>query len=114
LQLGYPLFLGLHFAVRMLDTPVPATIIETASKRWAPATAYLKMLEWLYDKGLQPIHPDCADLLTPLARWLLYVRAHWLRMPPHLLARHLSRKAWKNLSPDKPPARETAEPEILR
>ncbi len=111
LQLGYPLFLGLHFAARMLDTPVPATIMATANKRWAPVTARLRMLEWLYDKGLQPLHPDCAEPLTHLARWLIFVRAHWLRMPPHLLARHLSRKAWKNLIPNKAPTRET---EILR
>lgn len=114
LQLGYPLFLGLHFAARMLYTPVPATILETSSKRWSPATVRLTMLEWLYDKGLQPIHPICADQLTPLARWLLFMRAHWLRMPPHLLARHLSRKAWMKLIPAKPPAREATEPEILR
>lgn len=32
------------------------------------------------------------------SRWLLYVRSHWMRMPPHLLAQHLPRKAvqrWK-------------------
>ena len=25
--------------------------------------------------------------------WLLYVRSHWLRMPPHRLIVHLTRKA---------------------
>jgi hypothetical protein len=25
---------------------------------------------------------------------LVYIRAHWLRMPPGLLARHLATKAW--------------------
>jgi hypothetical protein len=25
---------------------------------------------------------------------MIYVRAHWLRMPPGLLAKHLSHKAW--------------------
>lgn len=114
LQLGYPLFLGLHFTVRMLGTPVPDTIIETAGKRWSPATPRLVLLEWLYDQGLQPVHPDCAGPLIPLARWLLFVRAHWLRMPPHLLARHLTRKAWKKLIPDTAPTRETTEPEIMR
>jgi hypothetical protein len=113
LQLGYPLFLGLHFAMRILGTPVPATIIETASKRWAPATTRLTMLEWLYDKGLQPIHPDCADQFSPLARWLLYVRAHWLRMPPHLLARHLSRKTLKILFPYKSKSIGETEPGAL-
>jgi glutaconate CoA-transferase subunit A len=34
-----------------------------------------------------------------LARWLLYVRSHWLRMPPHLLVPHLVRKAWMRRFP---------------
>jgi hypothetical protein len=29
-----------------------------------------------------------------VARWLLYLRAHWVRMPPLMLARHLSYKAY--------------------
>jgi hypothetical protein len=28
------------------------------------------------------------------ASFALYVRSHWLRMPPHLLLPHLARKAW--------------------
>ena len=32
-------------------------------------------------------------MLTPLARRSLYIRAHWLRMPPLLLAYHLAHKA---------------------
>jgi hypothetical protein len=34
-------------------------------------------------------------MLAGIARWCLYVRSHWLRMPPILLARHLTRKAFK-------------------
>ena len=32
--------------------------------------------------------------LTGTARWMLYVRANWLRMPPLMLARHLFHKAF--------------------
>lgn len=99
LQLAPPLFLGLHFAVRLLGTPVPAAILADAGKRGAPSTTALRMLEVLFDQGLQPMHADCDSALTPTARWLLYVRAHWLRMPPHLLTMHLSRKAWKSIFP---------------
>lgn len=99
LQLARPLFLGLHFAVRLLGTPVPSTILDDSGSRGAPAAGALRMLEVLFDRGLQPMHPDCDSALTPTARWLLYVRAHWLRMPPHLLAMHLSTKAWKSLFP---------------
>ena len=35
-----------------------------------------------------------ADALTAAARWLLYVRAHYLRMPLHLLLPHLLRKSF--------------------
>ena len=100
LQLAHPLFLGLHFAVRLLGTPIPATVLADCAKRGAPAPAALRTLEVLFDQGLQPMHPDCNSALTPAARWLLYVRAHWLRMPPHLLTMHLSRKAWKSLFAD--------------
>jgi len=30
-----------------------------------------------------------------MAVWLLFVRSHWLRMPPGLLAAHLLRKAFR-------------------
>jgi len=39
------------------------------------------------------MHPALNEPLTGLARWLIYARAHWLRMPPMLLVRHLGRKA---------------------
>lgn len=99
LQLARPLFLGLHFAARLLGTPVPEAMLRGSGKQGAPAPTTLRILEVLFDRGLQPIHADCDSTLTPIARWLLYVRAHWLRMPPHLLTMHLSRKAWKNLFP---------------
>lgn len=109
LQLARPLFLGLHFAVRLLGTPVPAAILAEAAKRSALTKTGLKMLEAVFDRGLQPMHADCGSALTPAARWLLYVRAHWLRMPPHLLAMHLSRKTWKGFFPDR--KHSPAEPE---
>jgi len=103
LDLAYPLFLGLHFVTRLLGTPFPADALEAARRAAAPNAAGLRLLEALYARALQPIHPACERGLTPLARWLLYVRAHWLRMPPHLLAAHLARKAWKGAFPDRTP-----------
>jgi hypothetical protein len=44
--------------------------------------------------ALLPGHPDHPSRWAAVARWLIYVRAHWLRMPPGLLAKHLSHKAW--------------------
>lgn len=103
LQLMYPLFLGLHFAQRLLGTPVPGPVLADAARLGAPSPFVLGLLEALFDRGLQPMHPACDSALTPTARWLLYVRAHWLRMPPHLLTMHLTRKAWKGLFPKNRP-----------
>jgi hypothetical protein len=47
----------------------------------------------LYERALRPVAAGAAGLLTPLARQALFVRAHWLRMPAVLLARHLVSKA---------------------
>jgi hypothetical protein len=47
--------------------------------------------------ALLPPHPDYPPRARALACWLLYVRSHWLRMPPWLLIRHLLHKAF--LSP---------------
>jgi hypothetical protein len=50
-------------------------------------------MDWLASQGFRPNHASCADPLTPLAHFLVYVRGHWLRMPPRLLVPHLLHKA---------------------
>ena len=50
-------------------------------------------LDFMYARALRPMHASADD---PWTRWCcraLYVRSHWLRMPPHLLAYHLMHKA---------------------
>jgi hypothetical protein len=44
--------------------------------------------------ALTPDHPDAPCRKAALKRWLLYVRSHWIRMPPFMLLRHLTRKAF--------------------
>lgn len=100
LELSESLFLGLHFVSRLLGTPIPANILDDCRKCSTPSTLILSLLEFLYDQGFQPIHPACESAGTSVARWLLYVRAHWLRMPPHLLSIHLTRKAWMGFFPE--------------
>ena len=60
----------------------------------AAANAWLDML---FDRGLAPNHPSCADRFSPVARFALFVRGHWMRMPPHILIPHLTVKALKRL-----------------
>ena len=92
LGLARPLYYGLRYAAAMLGTPLPVEAVKPAAK---PAFGIEALMDALFLRALQPDHPSAADWLTPLARWALYVRAHWLRMPPLLLVRHLAVKAWR-------------------
>jgi hypothetical protein len=93
LGFGRPLYYGLHHAHRLLGTPIPPDVLQ-ALEDAAPPWPIRKLMHHLIHLALLPGHPDYRSRWAALSRWLLYVRAHWLRMPPLLLARHLSYKAW--------------------
>lgn len=60
------------------------------------------MMNGMFANALMPDHASCRRPFNGLARWLLYVRSHWLKMPPHLLVPHLLRKTWMRFaSPEK-------------
>ena len=94
-ELGFerPLFYGLHHACRLLGTPVPQDLLQ-ALEDAAPPWPIRQLMDRLIPLTLLPGHPDYPSPRAALSRWLIYVRAHWLRMPSVLLARHLSHKAW--------------------
>jgi hypothetical protein len=88
LDLETPLLYASRYANRVFGTPAPAHLINRHSR-----------LDPLYLRALQPHHPAAADRLAPLARGLLYVRGHWLRLPPALLIYHLTAKALRRPEP---------------
>jgi len=94
-ELGFerPLFYGLHHAHRLLGTPIPTDVLQELDDA-APLWLIRKLMDHLIHLTLLPGHPDYPSWWAALGRRLMYVRAHWLRMPPVLLARHLSHKAW--------------------
>lgn len=97
LELTRPLFYGLRYSKALLGTPVPEKVLEQ-SEQWAPPRLLCKVMDGLWMRALRPHHASVADILTPPALLLLYIRAHWLRMPPHLLAYHLIVKAFRKKS----------------
>jgi hypothetical protein len=97
LGLGQPLSYALRYTNKLLETPVPEKI-ALASAVYASGSAKNKIMDFLFLRALMPIHPSCDDSWAALARWLLYIRSHYLRMPLHLLIPHLSRKAWQRLT----------------
>lgn len=92
LGLTRPLYYALRYTTLMLDTPVPLPVLDAAQIAKPPA-----WLRWLMDacylRALRPVHRSTHSRGTRPARFALYVRSHWIRMPFHLLAYHLGRKA---------------------
>ncbi len=100
MDLHRPLFYALRYSRRFLQTPVPENVI-VASKEWEPPALVLGLMDRLVTRALVPKHSTTATFGTDIARWLLYVRSHWLRMPPFLLARHLLHQAVRGLFPNR-------------
>jgi hypothetical protein len=92
LQLERVLYYGLHFTSQLLDTRVPPELLNELEDTapW-PVT---KLMVKLMRGAILPEHPDHRSAAAAVSRWLIYVRAHWLRMPSTLLARHLAYKGW--------------------
>ena len=86
------LFLAVHFTRDLLGTDVPDSLLREldAYRRAHPG---LGLLVPLMARGVQPPHRTAEGGMTGLARWLLYVRGHYQRMPLRLLIPHLVRKA---------------------
>lgn len=96
LDLSRPLYYALRYAQRVLDTPIPARV-SGAAERSAPPSWLRGLMDRLF---LATFQPDAAGRSLALARTSLYVRAHWLRMPPLLLTYHLAYKAFRREQPE--------------
>ncbi len=92
LNLGRPLHYALRYAKSLLDTPVPAQVIAQCPGR--PGSIANRGMDTLFLAAFASAHPKCRNSWTSIAKFFLYVRSHWLRMPAHLLLPHLIRKAW--------------------
>jgi hypothetical protein len=86
------LFHGLSYAQQVFGTPIPADVANSASS-WSRLLRK-PIMDFLFLRAFRPDHPQCKLPYTGLALNLLYVRSHYLRMPPYLLIPHLVRKAW--------------------
>lgn len=93
LGMGRPLYYALRYATRLLRTAVPDDVMRAADA-FAPPAPVRAVMDTLVERSLCPEDPDYVDPIAPLFCWSLQTRSHWLRMPPVMLARHLSYKAW--------------------
>ncbi|WP_404355206.1 nucleotidyltransferase family protein [Methylotuvimicrobium sp. KM1] len=91
-----PLYYALRYTQAILDTPIPESVLHE-SEGFLKGRFHRYFMDFLYLRALMPNHASCNDRWTGLARWLLYIRSHWLRMPLYLLIPHLFRKSWLRL-----------------
>jgi len=92
LDLERPLYYGLRQTQAILGTPVPTTALAISS-RAAPRWPLRGVMDRLWSHALRSPHRTTRRPMTGMALFALYVRAHWLRMPPAQLACHLAVKA---------------------
>jgi hypothetical protein len=89
LRLTRPAYYGLRYAVSLLGTPVPESVVAGSAAHAPPAP-----IRWLMDRlvpaALFPLHPAAGSRAVALARLALFLRLHWVRMPPLLLTRHIA------------------------
>lgn len=95
LTLGRPLHYAVRFSHEILGLAVPDRVLRTLNKG-APTPLVGAWMGRLVRNALPPRDLDCR--VARVSGWLLYVRSHWLRMPPGMLAAHLGRKSLRRLS----------------
>lgn len=96
-----PLIQILCLVREMTNLSWPALAVGRMEALWGSSIRF-RAVGRLLSIAMRPQHPSCDSWLTPFARWLLFVRSHWLRMPVHLVVPHLVRKAYKQRFPPKP------------
>jgi hypothetical protein len=104
LQLEWPLHQALRYVGMLLHTEVPAEV--TQALRDSPGVRISgwrqRWMDALFLRALRPAHASASDAWTPPARFLLYLRGHWLRMPPAMLVWHLLHKLVTSLRAEVP------------
>lgn len=91
LQLARPLHYALRYTKYVLNTPMPEQLLE-ASQVSGPLWPVAKTMDRLLAGVLRPRPRTGEGFADGFSSGLLYIRSHWLRMAPWLLARHLLRK----------------------
>jgi hypothetical protein len=101
IDLARPLYYALSYTHEILKTPIPQRTLET-SRRWRPVWPLPAVMDRLVSGALASQSLDGGRSVNSFFRWLLYVRSHWLRMPPWLLAKHLLHQAMTRWQQKKP------------
>ena len=96
LDLVMPLHHAVYFSNKLLKWDIPShwqkSYQQLRDRAGGLRTALtLEMME----NQLVPPDPASKGLNRAISGWILFLRSHWLRMPPLLLTRHLLTQAWR-------------------
>ena len=93
---GRPLYYALTTAQRLAGLE-PSADLLAGVRSYAPVAPLAGLMHWLIEQALAPAR--LGMLQTTLANQLLFIRSHWVRMPPGMLVRHLWHKTFKPKTP---------------
>nr|WP_279537094.1 nucleotidyltransferase family protein [Aestuariicella hydrocarbonica] len=93
LELTYPLYYALYYCSTFFGAVIPEPVLKKSLGLTKMSRRHQLFMRFVFDRGLLPDHASCASRGSALARWLLYVRSHYLKMPFHLLIPHLAYKS---------------------
>lgn len=97
LGLAGHLYHALDCRRRILQRGEDKSLLEDLRRAAGFGRSRAKAMGWILDHGILPDHVSMRPRWSGLARGLLLVRSHWIKMPWYLLLWHLYRKSMSNL-----------------
>ncbi|WP_434516593.1 nucleotidyltransferase family protein [Dechloromonas sp. ARDL1] len=94
LGLMVPLLYAVRYSRRKFHTVFPQAFLRKLESYSAQGSA---LMDFCYDRALLPKHASCERFGSGVARVMVYLRSHWLKMPLGLLVYHLSVKSLARL-----------------
>ena len=93
---GRPLYYAATTAQRLAGLDLSSDF-NSAVQAHAPAYPAARLMNWLIEQALAPQRLGMWQ--TAVANQLLFIRSHWVRMPPGMLILHLWHKTFKSKKP---------------
>jgi len=93
LNLSDPLYFALLLSSRWFGTAVPDLLIKSLGEATDRMNRRGRFLSACFSRALLPLHESIDDWFSPIARWVLFVRSHAIKMPVYLLLYHLAYKS---------------------
>lgn len=102
-----PVFYALRYCHHFLNTDIPDDVMGRA-KTAAPGFIILKLMDLMIFRVMVPFGEGRSKFTDYLATNGLYIRSHWLRMPPVMLALHLMQKLYRRFKISVKPSKKSS------